>query len=367
MSTDVSKNVNATKKFVMLEVDARIVAACMTELKLTEIDGHPSSDVLPTKLLSAPRKEKQQFLKLLATRVVNKYILDEEKVAALLDKVQMAEKQEKKMNASEGVRFQCKFEGCGKTYRYDGKRKREHEASHGLPAPESVMTYIVKIKPKRDDMFNYQSSFLEIGLLVKNFYDAISEGDGSRVVRCWKFMLQYLKEDGASSRKYALEALYLQCQVNALLSPRAAHRLVWNRFFKSKCGTANIPLDLALEHYNKLIKILMRNLGANGLNKNAIDRHCKALATNKQLLDNFDEMCNVVRRSGRHVQRSPRNDLIKIVKGLTDNEAFVFTNGRTYKHFSGIPSSLLEGFSVSSMFKWINEHKKNVLLSKCPR
>ncbi len=86
MSTDVSKNVNATKKFVMLEVDARIVAAFKAKLKLTAIDGHPSSDVLPTKLLSAPRKEKQQFLKLLATRVVNKYILDEEKVAALLDK-----------------------------------------------------------------------------------------------------------------------------------------------------------------------------------------------------------------------------------------------------------------------------------------
>lgn len=255
-----------------------------------------------------------------------------------------------------------------KTYRYDGKRKRDHEASHGLPAPESVMTYVVKSKPKRDDMFNYQSAFLEIGLLVMNFYDAISEGDGLRVVCCWKFMLLYLKEDGSSSRKYALEALYLQCQVNALLSPRAAHRLVWNRFFKSKCGAGgNIPLDLALEHFNKVIKILIRNLGANGLNKKALDRHCKALGTNKQLLDNFDAMCNVVRRSGHHVQQSSRNDLIKVVKGLIDNEAFAFTNGRTYRHFSGIESSLLANFNVSAMFKWINEHKKKVFLSKCPR
>ena len=38
-------------------------------------------------------------------------------------------------------------------------------------------------------------------------------------------MLQYLKEDGASSRNYALEALYLQCQVNTLSSPHTAHRL----------------------------------------------------------------------------------------------------------------------------------------------
>jgi L1 cell adhesion molecule like protein len=47
-----------------------------------------------------------------------------------------------------------------------------------------------------DDIFNYQSSLLEVGLLLMNFYDAITEGDGQRLVRCWKFMLPYLKEDG---------------------------------------------------------------------------------------------------------------------------------------------------------------------------
>ena len=184
-------------------------------------------------------------------------------------------------------------------------------------------------------MFNYQSSFLEIGHLVKNFYDAISEGDGLRVLRCWKFMLLYLKEDGASSRKYALEALYLQCQVNALLTHRPFG--LEQVHLKTKYGTGgNIPLYLALEHFNKLVKVLIRNLGSKGLHKNAIDRHCKALATNKQLLDNFDEMCSIRKRSGNHAQKSCRNDLIKVVKGLIDNDAFIFTNGRTYKHFSGI-------------------------------
>ena len=340
----------------------------MTELCIKEIDDHPSPDILPTSLCSASRDEKQQFLKSLASKVVDKYMLDEEKVTTLLDKVKNAEKEEReRIKASQGGRFLCQFKGCGKTYRYDGKTKREHEKSHGiLPAPESVLTYIVK--PKSNDMFSYQSSFLEIGILVKNFYDAISEGDGLRIVRCWKFMLQYLKVDGASSRKYALEALYLQCQVNSLLSPRAAHRLIWNRFFKSKCGSGrNIPLDLALEHFNKLIKTLIRNMGANGLNKSAVNRHCKALATNKQLLDNFDEMCNITRRSGRHIQQSTRNDLIKVVKGVIDNNAFVFTDGRSYKHFSRMPSSLLDNFNASDMFKWINEHKKNVFLSRCAR
>lgn len=368
VSVDVSKNVNATKQFVMLEINARIVAACMTELNIDEVDGKPSTSALPLHLTKSSKGEKRHFLKLLASRVVDKYILGEEKVTAILDKVHMAEKEEReKLKTKEGARFKCRFPGCDKTYRFDGKRKREHEASHGLSGvTEPITQYTDKLKLKRDDMFNYQSSLLEIGLLVKNFYDAISEGDGQRVIRCWKFMLQYLKQDGASSRKYALEALYIQCQVNSLLSPRAAHRLIWDRFFKSKSGAGgNIPLDLALEHFNRLIKILMRSLGHNGLNRKALDRYCKALATNKQLLDSFDGMCNITRRSGNHVRHSSENDLRKVVKGLIQNKAFVYTNGRTYKHFSGVKSSMLEDFNASTMFKWINEHKKNVYLNRC--
>ena len=206
------------------------------------------------------------------------------------------------------------------------------------------------------------------GLLVKHFYDAISEGDGLHVLRCWKFMLLYLKEDGARSRKYSLEALYLQCQVNALLTHCAAHRLVWNRFLKTKYGTGgNIPLDLALEHFNKLVKVLIRNLGSKGLHKNAIDRHCKALATNKQLLDNFDEMCSIRKRSGNHAQKYCRNDLIKVVKGPIDNDTFIFTNGRTYKHFSGITSSLLTNLMYLQYSGGSMNTKKNVFLNKCAR
>ena len=63
-----------------------------------------------------------------------------------------------------------------------------------------------------------------------NFHDAISEGDGARVLRCWKFVLPYLRKDGAGSRKYDLEGLYIMFQSNALLSSKDAYSLAWNRF-----------------------------------------------------------------------------------------------------------------------------------------
>jgi hypothetical protein len=55
------------------------------------------------------------------------------------------------------------------------------------------------------------------------------------------------------------------------------------------------------------------------------------------------------------------------VQNLVDNKAFEFTNGRTYKKLTEIKASLLEDFSVSEMFKWIHEHKKNVYLNMCSR
>ena len=59
-------------------------------------------------------------------------------------------------------------------------------------------------------------------------------------------------------------------------------QLTWNRFSETKNGPGgNIPLDLALEYHNRLIKTMMRNLGPNAASSKALDRYCKALEVNK--------------------------------------------------------------------------------------
>ena len=171
-----------------------------------------------------------------------------------------------------------------------------------------------------------------------------------------------------ASKKYALEAFFLLCQINSLLSPQAAHRLIWNRFYKLKPGRGgNIPLDLALEHFNRLIKILIKNLGPNGLSKNAIDRYCKALSIISETLGNFDSMSHITRRSGAHSCRSANGDLRKVVNELILQKAFQPSHGRSYNHFSGIKDSLLADHDLNAFFKWINTHKKMVYLNKCAR
>ena len=68
-----------------------------------------------------------------------------------------------------------------------------------------------------DHVYNYARMQCHYGALVLEFRDACVEGDGERVNRCWQLFLPHLK---ASRRaKYSLEAVRLQLQVKALLSP----------------------------------------------------------------------------------------------------------------------------------------------------
>ena len=189
-------------------------------------------------------------------------------------------------------------------------------------------------------MYNYQCSFLQFAMIIANFFDAIREGDGKRIVRCWKFTLPYLRQDKGST-KYALEALGLLFQMNSTLPQREGHRLVWNRTVSLRSGH-NIPLDLLMEFFNKLIKEVRRKLGPNATNQKCITRHCNAIGVNKEVLDNFDDECHIIRRSGNHVVKSTRVDLEKIVGELMSQRAFRWTPDRKYQYFNNINSTLLE-------------------------
>ena len=192
-------------------------------------------------------------------------------------------------------------------------------------------------------MLAYQKSLLDYGMLILNFFDAISEGDGNRLLRCWKFFLMFLKHQEGTSSKYALEALYLMFQVYALLSPQASHRLIWNRFIKNKPGIGgHIPLDLQLEFYNKIVKEAIKNLGPNAAIK-SIDRICHSFGRTTDLMNVFYNDFKVFKRSGKHFKKSTNDDLNKIVKELVVQQAFTYTTGRNYRLYSGVESSLVTG------------------------
>ena len=198
-------------------------------------------------------------------------------------------------------------------------------------------------------------------ILWRNFSDAVSEGDGDWIIRCWKFFILYLKADGPSSRKYSLEGLYFLFQINCLLSQREAYRLIWNRSVKRKNGLGgNIPIDLAMEHYIRIVKILKRKLGPSQSNGRTLQRYMRSLGFTKVLVEDFDESTDIIQRSGRYVKKSALKDKTKLVQELLNAKAFVRQSKRTYAVFKDCKPSLLTGFDYHNFFDWVNAHKYDV-------
>ena len=113
--------------------------------------------------------------------------------------------------------------------------------------------------------------------LILEFRDAVKEGDGECVCRCWRAMLPHLLASRCT--KCSLEALCLQFQVKALLSPHLAHQVLWHRFVNTRGGPGrNIYCDLYTEHMNKLIKGAIACMGAS-LTEKSLQRAARSVST----------------------------------------------------------------------------------------
>ena len=77
-------------------------------------------------------------------------------------------------------------------------------------------------------MFEYSRQLLSVGMLYIEYADAIREGDGERVHRCWKYLLPMFKSAGRTN--YSIEAVTLLNQYEFRLTPRQSAELMWGRF-----------------------------------------------------------------------------------------------------------------------------------------
>ena len=100
---------------------------------------------------------------------------------------------------------------------------------------------------------------LALGCFYLEFSHAICEGDGDRVLRCWRYMLPMFISSGR--KNYAIEALNLLVQHDFSLLPRQAAELIWGRFINTTgLPGRNIPNDLHMEHLNRSVKTAFKIL-----------------------------------------------------------------------------------------------------------
>ena len=111
---------------------------------------------------------------------------------------------------------------------------------------------------------------------------------------------------------------------------------------KAKNGIGGIiPLDLALEHYNRVLKQIIKNMGPNASNEKAVNRFAKAIGVTKLLMDNFDLDCKVLKRAGKHVTKAATCDQKKVIDELVKFDVFTKHADRKYKKIVNVDPSLV--------------------------
>ncbi len=86
---------------------------------------------------------------------------------------------------------------------------------------------LLPLSDKVDDgVVTYARELLTLGLIWLQFYDAVKEGDGDRIVLAWKMLIPVFK--ATNHVNYLKEAVNLVLQTQ-ILSQRKAGQLLWSR------------------------------------------------------------------------------------------------------------------------------------------
>ena len=87
-----------------------------------------------------------------------------------------------------------------------------------------------KASGQNDNVLEYARETLSLGLLLLEFKDAIKGGDGTRVLRCWKYFLIIFRATG--HKNYCIEAFIFLMQYYYTLPPRHAEQMLKKKTFQ---------------------------------------------------------------------------------------------------------------------------------------
>jgi L1 cell adhesion molecule like protein len=194
-----------------------------------------------------------------------------------------------------------------------------------LPSNES------NVDKPTDHKVAYAEEVFSLGLLFMEFIDAIHEGDGLRILRCWQYFLMLFK--ATNKHKYSIQAVTMLTQYHFLFSERMSSQLIWSRTINihGRPGK-NIPMDLFMEHLNKELKLACSHLSSN-ISGKAIQRIGMCLRYLSEIKRNYDDNSNIPSEYSHHSLKSSKKDLLTILKQLNDTEVFIEQPGRYHTQF----------------------------------
>ncbi len=149
--------------------------------------------------------------------------------------------------------------------------------------------------------------------------------------------------------------------MSGVFSPRLQKQILWSRVVNSKGGTGkNIPVDLHLEHLNRLLKDIIIGLGAN-ISESSIVSASRSLNALVELGMSFDEQVGIHQESTHHTKRSSDKDRAVVLKQLTvHSKVFDYVPGRKHLGFKKVVPNVARSVEAGALFKWINNQQKRL-------
>ncbi len=204
-----------------------------------------------------------------------------------------------------------------------------------------------------DRVLEYAKELISVGSLSAEFADAIKQGDGERVIRCWRYLMVIFHN--SNRKNYAKEAVLLLHQHQYLLSPQLSERLMYDRFINVRgMHGSNISADLHMEHLNRILKNGIESLASNK-NEKPILTLGKAIGTIGPVLSNFDTINDVDHHKTRHKPDAMKKEILKVTSCIHKLKLFHSTPGRQFPTFPN-PRSLVHKSSKDKLNTWIETH-----------
>jgi hypothetical protein len=355
---NVSNRFNACLDFFELVTQSHIFAAVLTFFGLKDFDSlSPSQNALPREINHLSKVQQWGIFSDLIGKLIDRYIIVRDYVSVLSDSGNIAN------FPFEDTSAFVKNVHCERI-------KKEHDycnvpcphgtrvLPHCLQQKEAIIPNVQLAQP--DYVFSYACTVLSDGLLLYELRDAIHNGDGLRILRCWKFMLLYFK--AYNHHKYSLEAFRLLAAVNSnYCSPLVQSQILWSRTVNTHGGSGrNIPVDLHNEHLNRTLKDYMHGLGAN-VTEERIVNISKSLQTLFTICQNADAILGIPPISLHHTSHSSEKDEKLIIEELINkSRVFEYIPGRSHRSFSNIEPCIAKAINSGKLLKWINDQKNKL-------
>ena len=209
-----------------------------------------------------------------------------------------------------------------------------------------------------DYVCEYAKEVLTHGLLYMEYQDAIREGDGERVLECWKYFMMIFK--ATNHRNYAVEAFNLLAQVQWFLADRQVMQVKYSRFINlhGRPG-CNVSCDLVMERLNRVAKTCVTHLGANKT-PSSIQRIGKSIGGINEILSCFDKENKISTTSSHHSIPSYKTNRDTIIKELSDCNVF---SNRTYQHCTKFTCNVMKDVNRERLDEWMKMQFEKILNS----